>query len=100
VTTPEDPFAKLLKGALNGFPESDQPDAPFLTVKRMGYTLPITNEVLMDEGVIPDTRPKIDLTRRQKLQRARWRLEARIDRWRLRLGSWIAGIDLDQQEDW
>lgn len=102
MTTPEDPITKLQKSIRDGFPEADQPDgpqaeAPFLTVKGFGYALPIANEVLMDEGLIPDTRPKPELSR---LQRARWRLEARIDRWRLRLGSWIAGTDLDQQEDW
>jgi hypothetical protein len=33
-------------------------------------------------------------------RRLRWRLRARWDAFRLRLGSWVAGVDLNEREDW
>ena len=34
------------------------------------------------------------------VRRLRWRIRDRWSCFRLRLGSWIAGVDLDERDDW
>jgi hypothetical protein len=70
-------------------------------VKKYGAYTPVSDELLMDAGVIEDTRtPKTFAeyfpTRRARL---RWRLSLKVAGLRLRLGSWIAGVDLADQYD-
>jgi hypothetical protein len=67
-------------------------DEPEFSVKYYAAQIPVSNEWLMDEGLIPDTRPPVVYTRRQRL---RWAAQARVRALRLIVGSWIAGEDLD-----
>lgn len=72
-------------------PAAPQPE-PMFDVKYYAAHIPVSNELLMDYGLLPDTRPPTVYTRRQHL---RWAAQARVRRIRLRLGSWVAGEDLD-----
>ncbi len=60
----------------------------FSEVKKMGVWLPISNELLMDYGVIADTRPPVVITRR--MQWRWWRDEhLTVRALRYRLADWI-----------
>lgn len=63
-------------------------------VRKISYMVPISEGILMDEGLIPDTRPPVRISRWRRL---RWRLADRIESARLRVGARIAGVD---PEDW
>jgi hypothetical protein len=65
---------------------------PDLKVRTIATLIPVSTEDAMDLGLIPDTRPPAVCTRRQRL---RWAVWNGVRRLRLRLGSWIAGQDLD-----
>jgi hypothetical protein len=72
-----------------------------LSVTKMSGYLEVPEEMLMDFGVIPDTRPKPVLTRREQF--ARWR-RRRINSARLALAGrayrLISGEDVPEPEDW
>ena len=59
-------------------------DQTQLTVHRTEGYLPIPEEILMDEGVIPDTRPARPVVKLRWRTRARWR----ITTYRERFGLW------------
>ncbi len=69
---------------------------PDLKVRTIATLIPVSTEDAMDLGLIPDTRPPVVYTRRQRL---RWAMQERVHRIRLRVGlrvgSWLAGQDLD-----
>lgn len=62
-------------------PEEIKARLPQLTVRKVEGYLPIPEEILMDEGVIPDTRPKVKIRWRTRL---RWR----VNHGRERFGLW------------
>jgi hypothetical protein len=58
--------------AISAQPEDGHLVPPLLADQVTGY-ITVSNEMLMDCGVIPDTRPRPVLTRRERF--ARWRRE-------------------------
>lgn len=71
-------------------------DTTPLTVTKYGAHLLVSDEVLMDAGVIPDTRPPVRIAWHRRL---RWRWQAWRERAGRKVGGWIAGVDLSEQ-DW
>ena len=69
---------------------------PPIEVRKHTMLVHIPEELLMDEGLIPDTRPPVHIPWRRRI---RWAAQDRIHRARLRVGSWIAGKDLDRWDD-
>lgn len=69
----------------------DQPEHMF-DVKRYAALIPVSEELLMEYGVIPDTRPPVVIPWRH---RVRWAFSEFRHRVGLRVGSWIAGRNLD-----
>lgn len=63
-----------------------------ITVHKHVMHVPYSSTYLMDEGLIPDTRPPVVIPRRQRI---RWAAQDRVRRARLSVGSWIAGETLD-----
>lgn len=74
---------------------------PPMRVEMVTGYLPVPDEMLMDCGVIPDTRPKPVLTRRQRF--ARWRRH-KTESTRLALAGrayrLISGEDVPEPEEW
>lgn len=67
-------------------------------VTKYASYIQVSDELLMDHGLIPDTRPVFVPTRRTRLRR--WASQ-NVTSFRFRLGSWIAGVDLrEMYEDW
>lgn len=58
---------------------------------------PISDDMLMDEGLTPDTRPPVRIDWRSRF---RWWLASRRERFGRWLGGKIAGMDLSEREDW
>lgn len=73
-------------------------DSVALDVRKYGTAMPVSDGLLMDEGLIPDTRPPLPPESR-RVRFRRWRREV-VYRWRVRAGSWVAGVDLDEENDW
>lgn len=70
--------------------------AEFMVVKQSAV-LPVSDELLMDEGVIPDTRPPLKVGWRTRF---RWWLSPSRERFGRWLGGKIAGVDLTDRDDW
>ncbi len=70
---------------------SDQNDDE-LIVNKIGSYMPISDELAMEYGLIPDTRPPIVITRRTRIRLAIAGFRRRVG---IRVGSWIAAEDLD-----
>jgi hypothetical protein len=51
----------------------------------------LSDELAMEYGLIPDTSPPVVLP-------LRWRIRIRINALRMRLGSWVAGVDLRDED--
>jgi hypothetical protein len=66
-----------------------------LQVTKHATYVQMSDEMAMEYGLIPDTRPPVVLTRRQRWRYARqeWTRRTRL-RVGVALGSWIAGEDL------
>lgn len=71
-------------------------DEHIRVIKHAAY-LPVSDELLMDAGVIPDTRPPVHIPWRSRL---RWRISERRERVGRKVGGWIAGVDLTERDDW
>jgi hypothetical protein len=72
-----------------------QYDQTPLVVKQSAY-MAVSDDLLMDYGVIPDTRPPVQIPWRHRL---RWWITARRERVGRKVGSWIAGVDLHDNWD-
>lgn len=70
---------------------------PPLHVYRHAMYLPVSEDLLMDEGVIPDTRPPLKVGWRTRF---RWWLSSSRERFGRWLGGKIAGVDLTDRDDW
>ena len=81
----------------DAFDGPPQPEQPVLTVKKIGASVYIDNETLMDHGLIPDIREPVKVSR---YQRARWRVREAVAGVRLKVGEKIAGVTLDDRDDW
>lgn len=66
-----------------------------LRVRKIHYFAPVSEELLMEYGLIPDTRPVPPPPPWRR--RLRWRLTEAVARFRLHLGARIAGV---QSEEW
>jgi hypothetical protein len=64
-------------------------------VKKIAYTIPISTEMAMDCGLIPDTREPVKISRRRQW---RWRFGDWRWRRRMRLASWVAGFDVENRD--
>lgn len=77
-------------------PEEIKAQLPHLTIHKTAAYMPVSEDVLMDEGVIPDTRPPVKIRWRTRL---RWRTTTA----RERLGLWaywvITGDRIKTDED-
>lgn len=71
-------------------------DGSEIFVRRYATLVPMSDEQLMDAGIIPDTRQHIKPNRRTRLK---WFIGSNIAEIRLRLGSWIAGVELTNWDD-
>lgn len=60
--------------------------------RKPSLLVPISTEMAMEYGLIPDTRQAVVITRRTRL---RWWRQDKIRRTRLRLGEWVAGQKFD-----
>ncbi len=80
---------------LSAIPANVWHDIDF-TVEKRGTIMHISDELAMDEGLIPDTRPPAPPpTLRRRIRRARWAVGRRFNAARWWLGCKIAGADLD-----
>ncbi len=71
---------------------------PTFSVTKFGGMVPISVGTAMDEGLIPDTRPPVHyFSRRTRFRR--WR-QRKVDGLRMRVGSWVAGVDLADWDDY
>ena len=68
---------------------------PVKITKHSGF-IPLSEDQLMDAGIIPDTRPPVYTSWRTRL---RWRWAAWRERIGRRVGGWIAGVDLRDSGD-
>lgn len=71
-------------------------DSP-IEVTKLGHSVLMSDELLMDAGVIPDTRPPVHIPWHR---RARWRWQEWRERAGRKVGGWIAGVDLSERDDW
>lgn len=93
---------------LNAPPLTGAPREVF-SVTKLGALVPAPTDMLMDEGLIPDTRParaQREPVRVTSWTLARSRARTAIAAARLRAGCWVAGVDLDglderdDEDDW
>lgn len=73
------------------------PNDPEITVIKYSALIPVSEEMLIDAGLSegPSKFPEFHPSRLDKI---RWRLSQSVANMRLRLGSWIAGVDLEDRE--
>lgn len=70
-------------------------DTP-LSIQKPAAHLVVSEDLLMDAGVIPDTRPPVRVSRWIRL---RWAWRAWRERVGRKVGGWIAGVDLSERDD-
>jgi hypothetical protein len=82
--------------------EATDETTPAITVRKLGAYIPVSCCQLTDAtGVNHCEHPPPPPPRRQPWhRRLRWRVRAVVLRARYRLGCWIAGLDVDPEEDW
>lgn len=78
-----------------GEPWLHEDGAPII-VEKVGAHIPVSDDLLMDTGVIPDTRPPVHIP---WWRRAHWRIQAWRERVGRKVGGWIAGVDLSDPDD-
>lgn len=64
-------------------------------VRKIGALVPVSAEMAMDYGVIPDTRTHVPPSRWTRLRW--WWSERRYDG-RMRVASWVAGFDVTDRD--
>jgi hypothetical protein len=87
-------FREMAAGLADLDDDQDPSDATPIQARKYAGLLPVSVEQLMDEGLIPDTRPPVHIPRRTRARR--W-IRSTAAGARLRAGSWIAGVDLDHE---
>ena len=71
-------------------------DDAAIEVVKLGHNVLMSDELLMDAGVIPDTRPRVRVPWHRRL---RWRWAEWRERTGRKVGSWVAGVDLSERDD-
>lgn len=73
------------------------PNDPEITVTKYAMLINVSEDMLIDAGLSdgPSRFPEFHPSRISKI---RWKLSQKVASIRLRLGSWIAGVDLDSYE--
>lgn len=98
----ESELSRLLREAAEHFtetPSSAQWLVPEPTVRKLSAFMPVSCCVLTDatgENHCEHPQPARPPCRR----RLRWWIRARWAAVRLRVGSWVAGVDLAERDDW
>lgn len=64
-------------------------------VQKIGTVVQLSNELAMEYGLIPDTRPPVVITRRDRF---RWWRQDKTRRLRLRVGEWVAGQRFSEED--
>lgn len=72
-------------------------EEPQYTVRKIGYSMPISDELAMEYGLIPDTRPPAPPPSWR--QRMRWQLQRAVRPVRLRLAARIGGVSRTELEE-
>jgi hypothetical protein len=67
-------------------------------VKLIASHIPISTDVLIDAGIVEDTRPVPPYSVPTRVSRVRLHASRYVTRLRRRLGSWIAGVDLSDND--
>lgn len=65
-----------------------------INVQKWGAFLPFSEEMLMDHGLIEDTRPVYVPSRWQRVKNARAAWSHSV---RMKIASWIAGFDVEEE---
>lgn len=68
-----------------------------LIVRKMTYSMPISEDLAMEYGLIPDTRPAPPPPTWR--QRARWKMREMTWKVRWRLAAWIGGVPREDIEE-
>lgn len=76
--------------------QEEYSDFPELKVQKYASYFPVSEDLAMEYGLIPDTREPVVYSKRERFS---WFIARHVERFRLKLGSWIAGIDL-RDDDW
>ncbi len=73
------------------------PNDPEFVVTKYAHLIPVDEDTLIDAGLSdgPSKFPEFHPTR---IMRLRWKMSQTVANIRLRLGSWIAGVDLEDRE--
>ena len=58
------------------------------TIRKVAMEVPLSTEMAMDYGLIPDTRPPVIISRRTRF---RWWRQTQVSLVRTTLGEWVAG---------
>lgn len=90
-------LADMLGPLMDDLPDPDPDAKPINVVKYTSY-LTVSDEDAMDMGLIPDTRPPAPKPSWRR--RFLWWRQEKTSRFRMWLGSRIAGVDLNDREDW
>lgn len=93
-------FAGVRAASLEEDTTSIPPGA--ISVTKLGAQLSVSTDMLMDEGLIPDTRPA--RPRRTPVRVTPWtlaraRARTAVADARLRVGCWIAGVQVAEYDD-
>lgn len=78
--------------------DEDTPFIPFkLNVQKLSYMIQIPDEVLIDMGLMDDTREPIKISRRRRL---RWWVSRQRERFAHRVFKLIAGYEMPDPSDY
>lgn len=73
-------------------------DLPLLSVRKYGSYLPVSDELLMDHGVIPDTRVPMPTYPPSRAKVIKDMVKLRVYRVRVWLASKLVGYDIEAHE--
>lgn len=66
---------------------------------KYGAFIPVSDEMLIDMG-LSDRPSKLPEFHPSRIAKIRWYLSLKVASIRLRIGSWVAGVDLRDHDDW
>lgn len=73
------------------------PNEPEITVTKYTHLVQVNDDMLIDAG-LSDGPSRVPEYHPSWISRARWNLSLKVASIRLRLGSWVAGVDLEDRE--
>jgi hypothetical protein len=77
---------------------SNDPDFEFKVTKYVAY-IPVHEYQMYDAG-LSDTPVKIPEYHPTRIDKIRWYLSLKVASIRLHIGSWIAGVDMHDHDEW